>query len=818
MFASKGDHFDSEKVKSLILNQIDSLIIRIHGIGEEIKDDLSQLSKWIKKASELVEDFEDKIPIDELSEDDEKQIMDVFDQMKDLPMISKSKKSLFNDICILRWLLKVQKIFKEASSGKKQKFEVWTELDKQIKSISKSKLIISSSLYKRFKDTYEMGVKMQDLFNKKKSKSARVKIEELEQVTEDARKCSIDLSEEIESLNKNVSTFKELQEKFESIMGQTCDINQYNDLLKSLRECPFNIDKEEKQINKIKKDHEEIKKTVKNYLVSLMNKTGEKSLKLSKIDHTISKYKQQKCGFAEGEKLIEERECNFTLFNSLKDTFAKAKKKGNILWDDLMRIENDLKGLKIIFEAEEDVFVAEINQTKPLAFAKQFEQFIKDSKPPMYKFNLEDAEKLYKKTENEDEIMQDDEEGTIDEALLKQLEEHITRVSKEIEQFDDYDKCKEAFDKSKESDIINFEVLFTQKLKDLKNVKMKELAKKRQEARRKKDEERKQNMKPEEYSALKKKEKISRKNRAKTDCYLDKGVDDDWDARYLKYAEPDLELPQDALEKEHDDEGPEDTEDEPKVKKRDKKDKAKTLSEAKNKDQPKTEKVKGKTKTKDKPTPRNLKKSSKSEDTVENSNEKKGLAKKLKDSRSNSEGLNKSLKKVQKKPMLKSSKAESEVTSTTNKETKATESQEQVKSLSNSETKPAVVKKVVKKVTKPIKATEEKVKKPAKEVGKKIDNDDKSDHDSKEEKSEQNKKPAEAPKAKIEVGKKKKSLADSLAKRSQDSDKTSAVPKFKNTFAKSTLASKPLKLVGKKRMAGVGGGGSLAASLKKINK
>ena len=802
VFITKSDYYDDEKIKSNILSQINNLIIKINGIDMEIKADLDSLSNWIKCASELIDEYEEKLPINELNEDEETQIMEVYNKFRELPLISKAKKSLFNDIYALGWLIRVQYLFKESLSGQKLKYDKWVEFDKQIKNIAKIKIISSSSLYRKFKETYDMGTKMQDLYTKKKSKTSRIKLEEMEHFIEEASKWGIDLSEEICSLKQNASTFKSLQEKLEKILIETPDINQYWEILRDLRDWPFNIDKEEKSINKIKKEYEDIKKTIKNYLVILMNKGTDKTLKLSKIDYIVEKYKELKWIFAEGEKIIEDREKNATLFTSIKDSFESLSKKGDILWDDLMQIENDLKWLKVHFETDEDLLVRSITKLKIPSFVNQLKIFLKDSKPTKYKFNLEDAEKLYKKENDSDEQMTDD-AIVIDKKILKELEKYINKKVKVINEFGDYDKWKESFEESKLKDIVNFETIYNLKLKELKNNRMKDQAKKRQEAKKKKDEDRKQQMDPDDYKNLKKKEKIKRKNRSKTDWYLDKGVDDDWDERYLKYAEPDIELPKEVVQEDNDD--TDEAEENVKEKKRDKKDKAKNTSANKEKSTiTKSTKEKWikkladakngqnskKVKVENKASARKIKHDSRSEESSEKAKEdvKKTILNKIKDSRSKSELMLKSLKKNAKKNNddLKS------IASSITKETKATESQENKDSV-NSQSK-------TKKALKGVKKNNWKI------VPEESEESEKDD-----EKIIKNKNSVVQ----------KKGLASSIAKKSQDSA-ISNPSKQKNSLNKasitSSIASKPTILSGLKRKTAVGGGGALAASLKKIKK
>ena len=835
VFITKSDYFDDEKVKSSILSQLSTLIIKINDVDVQIKADLESLSEWIKSASELIEEYEEKLPINELNEDEESQIMEIYNKMRDLPIISKSKKSLLNDIYALGWLIRVQHLFKESSSGRKLKFNQWIEYEKQIKNVAKIKIVSSSSIYRRFKEAFDMGTKMQDLYNKKKSKAARIKIDELEQVIQESLNCFIDLTEEIDGLKQSADTFKSLKEKLKKTLDETPDINQYWEILRELRDCPFNIDKEEKQINKIKKEYEDIKKTIKNYLISLMNKGGDKTLKLSKVDHIIEKYKDLKCVSAEGEKIIEEREKNATAFASIKDLYKSATEKGDIIWDDLMKIETDLKSLKIHFESEENDIQNNLSKLKIPAFINQFKLYIKDSKSSKFKYPLEDAEKLYKKDADGDEPMTDDEHKELDKKVLHDLEKHISNKIKIIKDFEDYDKCKESFEESKQNDIINFEYFYSQKLKELKNNKMKDLAKKRQEVRKKKDEDRKDQMDPEEYKAMKKKEKIKRKNRSKTDWYLDKGVDDDWDERYLKYAEPDIELPKEVIKEDKDESGQED--DKPsKEKKRNKKEKAKALSASKEKTKAvSSTKSKAVTSSKDKTvkskdnkdkfskkttesknkeennkkvmvtkkvSPRKIKKDSKSEESSEKTKEdnKKSIMNKIKDSRSKSELMLKSLKKETDKTNEDSKSIASCITKDTKdtKDTKATESQEN-KEIISSQSKPLKGIKGIK--NKDWKIVKEEIK--DKEMKMEVD-----------EKSVEKKKPT------IQ----KKGLSSTLAKKSQES--TSSNPsKLQNSLSKpswttSKIGSKPQILSGIKRKTaiGSGGGGALAASLKKIKK
>lgn len=774
---NKGDYFEDDKVKQVIIAPYEDLIIKPADVIPEVEQDLETLSQWVKDAKELIEKYEESQPIDEINEEQQKEIKAIYDRMRSLPLLSKSKKSVFNAIYSYGWLTTIQKVIANAEKGTKLTYEKWVEFDKQIRNFKSTGIISTSGIYKQFKSAFEKGTKVKDVMNKKKSKASRVSLQNLETFCDEAKNLPIELDTEIKSVKDSVVGFKALQASLAKVLKTKPDINDYLQILRDLRDSPFLIDKEEKQINKIKKEYEDVRKKVKNYLISIMTKNASKDLKITKVNHLITQYQSCKCVFAEGEKLIEERDKNKNTFEGIKSNFAKNKKDKKLLWDEVMQYEADLKALRIHFEKDEDQLMEQIEKMKVPAFLQQFEQFLENNQPSKYKFKLSEAETLSGNTDGDVEMK--DEESP-DPSLCKKLKEYISNKSTQINEFNEYIECKESLEKSKIADIIDFEILYNIRLKDLKNVKMKELAKKRQVAKKKKDEENKQKLAPEEYKVLKKKEKIKRKNRTKTDWFLDKGVDEDWDSRYLKYAEPDIALQEEWVEEksEKEETTPE--------KKRDKKAKAKKDAEKATSKAVSTKVVKKsavavkktavtkKAAAIKKSSTRIVKKESRSEETEEKSTEsvKDVILKKIKDSRSKSEFLLKKLKKDKKPTDEKNKEQPSQKTTTSNKETKATDSQGTKIGAKKEEakTKPTISKKPIKKAAvskKPaIKKTETK-----KDTQKSTD--------------------AEAPKIKPGIK--------------------------KNSLASSGLKTKPNMLAGKKRKLG-GGGGGLAASLKKINK
>ena len=75
-------------------------------------------------------------------------------------------------------------------------------------------------------------------------------------------------------------------------MEDKCDIDEVVEILRLLRESPFDITKEEKQIAKVKKEYEELKKKIKAYLVCLLDKKTSRSLKIAKVNQMVDNYKK----------------------------------------------------------------------------------------------------------------------------------------------------------------------------------------------------------------------------------------------------------------------------------------------------------------------------------------------------------------------------------------------------------------------------------------------------------------------------------------------------------------------------------------------
>ena len=155
-----------------------------------------------------------------------------------------------------------------------------------------------------------------------------------------------------------------------------------------------------------------------------------------------------------------------------------------------------------------------IQNSKQKAFLNQLKKFLADKFEPAFQYQLADAEKLFKDDGDGDANMKD---AKIDQKLIKQLKKYIDEKQAHVDKLESYEQLKADFEKSKVVDLIDFKIIYDIKQKELKSIKMRELATKRVETIKKKDEEARQKMSSEDYTIMKKKQKIKRKNRFKTD-------------------------------------------------------------------------------------------------------------------------------------------------------------------------------------------------------------------------------------------------------------------------------------------------------------
>ena len=97
-------------------------------------------------------------------------------------MLSKSKKTKFNEICGLYWLVNMQKTLSSLDPKNKEKYENWVEYEKEIRPFKQNRVVSNSPIYSQFKEYFELGTKMKEVFNKKKNKSSRVKMKDFDKV------------------------------------------------------------------------------------------------------------------------------------------------------------------------------------------------------------------------------------------------------------------------------------------------------------------------------------------------------------------------------------------------------------------------------------------------------------------------------------------------------------------------------------------------------------------------------------------------------------------------------------------------------------
>ena len=82
--------------------------------------------------------------------------------------------------------MNMQKTLSSLDSKNKEKYEKWAEYEREVRPLKQNKVVSNSPIYAQFKKYFELGTKMKEMFNKKKTKSSRIKMKDFDKVCKDA--------------------------------------------------------------------------------------------------------------------------------------------------------------------------------------------------------------------------------------------------------------------------------------------------------------------------------------------------------------------------------------------------------------------------------------------------------------------------------------------------------------------------------------------------------------------------------------------------------------------------------------------------------